>query len=137
MILVTDGAPNVTLGGACDDDPNLWPDGGAPHDCGIYYAQKAADAGIVIYTVGLGVGVDSDFLQAIADETGGQILCRRVSRLPPANSGRHHLLHDHDLLLSLRLEHGRRPEPKPGCRGRAWSTPTSSPTKTITPSPPF
>jgi hypothetical protein len=72
LILVTDGVPNVTLGGVCDDDPNLWPYGGAPHDCGIYYAQKAAEAGVAIYTVRLGVGGDVDFLQAIADATNGR-----------------------------------------------------------------
>jgi hypothetical protein len=72
MVLLTDGVPNVNPGGACDNDPNLWPNGGAPHDCGIYYAQKAAEAGVVIYTIGLGNGVDIPWLQAIAEETRGQ-----------------------------------------------------------------
>jgi len=73
MILLTDGVPNVSgPSSACDDDPNLWANGGAPHDCGIYYAQKAAEAGVVIYTIGQGNGVDIPWLQAIADETRGQ-----------------------------------------------------------------
>jgi hypothetical protein len=69
---LTDGVPNVNPGGVCDDDPNLWPNGGGPHDCGIYYAKKAAEAGVVIYTIGLGNGPDIPWLQAIAEETKGQ-----------------------------------------------------------------
>lgn len=57
----------------CDDDPNLWPDGGTAYDCGIYYAQKAAELGVAIYPLGLGVGADMQFLGAIAQETGGQV----------------------------------------------------------------
>jgi hypothetical protein len=72
MVLLTDGVPNVNPGGVCDDDPNLWPNGGGPHDCGIYYAKKAAEAGVVIYTIGLGNGPDIPWLQAIAEETKGQ-----------------------------------------------------------------
>jgi uncharacterized repeat protein (TIGR01451 family) len=72
MILLTDGVPNASPGGGCDDDPDLWPDGGAAHDCGIYYAQKAGEAGVVIYVISLGNGVDIPWLQAIADETKGQ-----------------------------------------------------------------
>ncbi len=74
MVLLTDGVPNVTPGNPtpCDDDPNLWANGGSPHDCGIYYAQKAAEAGVVIYAIGLGNGVDIPWLEAIADETRGQ-----------------------------------------------------------------
>jgi hypothetical protein len=72
MVLLTDGVPNVNPGGACDNDPNLWPNGGGAHDCGIYYAQKAAEAGVVIYTIGLGNGVDIPWLQAIAEETRGE-----------------------------------------------------------------
>jgi hypothetical protein len=72
MILVTDGVPNVSLGGVCDDDPSLWANGGAPHDCGIYYAKKAAEAGVVIYPIGLGNGPDIPWLQEIANITRGQ-----------------------------------------------------------------
>jgi uncharacterized repeat protein (TIGR01451 family) len=72
MILLTDGVPNVSPGGVCDDDPDLWPNGGAPHDCSIYYAQEAAGRGVPMYVIGLGPGVDSEFLQALAVETGGE-----------------------------------------------------------------
>jgi Flp pilus assembly protein TadG len=72
IILLTDGVPNVSLGGVCDDDPTLWANGGAPHDCGIYYAKKAAEAGVVIYPIGLGNGPDIPWLQEIAKITRGQ-----------------------------------------------------------------
>ncbi len=74
MVLLTDGVPNVSPPNPtdCDNDSNLWANGGAPHDCGIYYAKKAAEAGVVIYTIGQGAGVDIPWLQAIANETKGQ-----------------------------------------------------------------
>jgi hypothetical protein len=72
IVLLTDGVPNVNPGGDCDNDPNLWPNGGGAHDCGIYYAKKAAEAGVVIYTIGLGNGADIPWLQAIAETTKGQ-----------------------------------------------------------------
>jgi uncharacterized repeat protein (TIGR01451 family) len=73
LIFLTDGVPNVTPAPTygCDVDPNLWPNGDAAYDCSLYYAQKAAEAGVVIYPIGLGPGVDSQFLQAVATETGG------------------------------------------------------------------
>ncbi|MBC8254475.1 MAG: VWA domain-containing protein [Ardenticatenia bacterium] len=72
MILLTDGSPNCNPGGACDDDPSLWPFNNDPDfDCVMYYAQKARQAGTVIYAIGLGNGVEPELLQAVADETQG------------------------------------------------------------------
>jgi Flp pilus assembly protein TadG len=72
MILLTDGSPNDNPGGACDDDPSLWPYNNDPDfDCVMYYARKARQTGTVIYTIGLGNGVIPELLQAVADETQG------------------------------------------------------------------
>jgi hypothetical protein len=71
IVLMTDGQANVSPGGACDDDPSLWPEGGAPKDCVIYYANQAQDQNIVVYTIGLGDSADHDLLRAVADRTGG------------------------------------------------------------------
>ena len=38
----------------------------------MYYAQIAADNGIIVYTIGLGAGADPLLLQAVADLTHGQ-----------------------------------------------------------------
>ncbi|MCS7260058.1 MAG: VWA domain-containing protein [Anaerolineae bacterium] len=72
MILLTDGSPNDNPGGACDDDPSLWPYNNDPDfDCVMYYARKARQTGTVVYTIGLGNGVIPELLQAVADETQG------------------------------------------------------------------
>jgi hypothetical protein len=72
MILLTDGSPNAKPGGACDDDPNLWPyNSDATFDCVMYYAKKAHQSNTVIYTIGLGNGVIPELLKAVADETNG------------------------------------------------------------------
>ncbi len=72
MILLTDGSPNDNPGGACDDDPSLWPYNNDPDfDCVMYYAKKARQTGTVIYTIGLGNGVIPELLQAVAEETQG------------------------------------------------------------------
>ncbi len=72
MILLTDGSPNANPGGACDDDPSLWPYNSDPDfDCVIYYAKKARQTGTVIYPIGLGNGVEPELLQAVAEETQG------------------------------------------------------------------
>ena len=69
IILMTDGVPNVSPGGpSCGD---LYPNGGTPYDCVIYYAQQARNNGIIVYTIGLGDGVDEVLLTEVADTTGG------------------------------------------------------------------
>jgi hypothetical protein len=37
----------------------------------MYYAQKARQAGTVVYAIGLGNGVEPELLQAVAEETQG------------------------------------------------------------------
>jgi Flp pilus assembly protein TadG len=72
MILLTDGSPNANPGGACDDDPSLWPyNSDKDFDCVMYYARKARQTGTVIFPIGLGNGVEPELLQAVADETQG------------------------------------------------------------------
>jgi Mg-chelatase subunit ChlD len=72
MILLTDGSPNANPGGVCDDDPTLWRYNNDPsYDCVVYYALKARTAGVTIYTIGLGNGVNPDLLERVAEETGG------------------------------------------------------------------
>jgi hypothetical protein len=73
MILMTDGQANGRSGteSACED-PDLYPnDDDLDNDCAVYYAQKARDNGVAIYTIGLGSGHDKDLLRYIADLTGG------------------------------------------------------------------
>jgi len=72
IVLMTDGQANVTPSNSpCDDDPDLWPEGGSPKDCVIYFANQARDSNIVVYTIGLGDSADHDLLRAVADRTGG------------------------------------------------------------------
>jgi len=74
LILLNDGTPNITPDPTygCDSDPNLWTNGGPPHDCGIYYAQKAAEAGVAIYSIGHEPRPRHPWLQEIARITRGQ-----------------------------------------------------------------
>jgi Mg-chelatase subunit ChlD len=72
MVLLTDGSPNCNPGGACDDDPSLWPFNNDPDfDCVMYYAHKARLAGTVVYVICLGNCVEPELLQAVAEETQG------------------------------------------------------------------
>ena len=74
MVLMTDGEANTYSGcdAACDDDPSLWPnDNERAKDCVVYYAYKARDNAIVIYTIGLGWGADRELMEHVADTTGG------------------------------------------------------------------
>lgn len=72
VILMTDGSPNANPGGACTSDPTLWPYNNDPDfDCVMYYAKKARQVGALVYTIGLGNGVEPELLQAVADETQG------------------------------------------------------------------
>ncbi len=72
MILMTDGEANKRSGcdAACDDE-DLWPDGSADKDCVVYYARKARDNAIVIYTISLGWSADRELMEYTAELTGG------------------------------------------------------------------
>ena len=67
IILLTDGVPTANPG-YC---PDLWPDGGRDYDCAVYYAEKAREQGIILYTIGLGQAVDEPLLIHMADVANG------------------------------------------------------------------
>ena len=82
MIVMTDGVANrYPSGTGCEADPTLFqpdlalPDGDTinrARDCAIYYAQKAANENIIIYTIGLGNGVDVQLMEQVAEIGRGQ-----------------------------------------------------------------
>jgi len=87
MILMTDGVANVYPAGCSNEDlftPNLSTSTGNTNtdtnndnlnrarDCVIYYAQKAAKENIILYTIGLGNGVDVGILEKAAEVGKGQ-----------------------------------------------------------------
>ena len=48
--------------------------GDPDYDCALYFAREAVNAGVIVYTIGIGPGVNSDLLTAIAtgiDPNGG------------------------------------------------------------------
>lgn len=83
MVLMTDGQANAvpneipsSYGNCYSDD--LWPDvpGESTNqrrarECVIWFALKARDQGIVVYTIGLGAQADNELLAHAADLTGG------------------------------------------------------------------
>lgn len=60
VILLTDGLPNVSANGS------------NPTEYAEEKAEEAAEAGITIYTIGVGSGVDSAFLQQLAQKGRGE-----------------------------------------------------------------
>ncbi len=71
MIVMTDGVANQTHNSTCDDVDLYTPNGpnadeNRAQDCAMFYAQIAAQNNITIYTIGLGNGVDTRFLETIA-----------------------------------------------------------------------
>jgi hypothetical protein len=50
---------------------SLWNGLLSPNDenfeCAVYFGKQAADSGVIIYTIGIGAGVNPDFLTAIAE----------------------------------------------------------------------
>ncbi len=71
IILLTDGSPNREPSSDVCDNNNLWNGdvaaGDDDYDCSIYYAREAANNGVIVYSIGLGAGVNPDFLTAIAE----------------------------------------------------------------------
>lgn len=75
LILLTDGEPNtVNWGGGCTTgNAPTWPDANdAYHRCPLYFAQQAAQNGVIVYTIALGYGVDRDWLKQVAELGNGQ-----------------------------------------------------------------
>lgn len=74
MILLTDGRANTysNCDSACDDDPDLWPNDDEPaKDCAMWYAHRARNQNIVIYTITLGYTADQELMKEIANVTKG------------------------------------------------------------------
>ena len=94
MILLTDGQANFYPGMVYDEkiispfpdgyancySDDLWPDQSdedesenerLARECVVWFAHKARDRGVVIYTIGLGAQADNDLLEHVADITGG------------------------------------------------------------------
>lgn len=78
MILMTDGEANTYSGvdSACYAQ-DYWPGATGDtsydraKDCVVYYARQARNNGIVIYTITLGAGADTEVMQYVAELTGG------------------------------------------------------------------
>lgn len=91
IVLLTDGEPNDNYPGdmrdsgsaaECNVVPSPLPYEGFPttangattnriqnFNCIMHYTKIASDNGILVYTIGLGVGADKDLLNAISDQT--------------------------------------------------------------------
>lgn len=75
MILMTDGMPNSTsYGSGCtSSSAPEWPGGNnASYRCPLYYAQEAARNGVTVYVIGVGFGLDVDYLKKIAEYGNGK-----------------------------------------------------------------
>jgi uncharacterized repeat protein (TIGR01451 family) len=74
LILMTDGVPNQSTG--CSDAANNdlpWQGSvgtnSASYNCAIYYAREAARHNVRLYTIGMGPGINTDLLIAMATGT--------------------------------------------------------------------
>jgi len=73
MVVLTDGSPNENPGG-CGNDPvyNFPLENSNHYDCVIYYAGKALQNNVVVYTIGLGDGARADLLEMAAETARGE-----------------------------------------------------------------
>jgi hypothetical protein len=74
LVLMTDGSPNTNTGASCPSTfiwRGVYGGGGSnnAYDCSMYYASQAADNNVVVYTIGIGAGVNRELLEAIATGT--------------------------------------------------------------------
>ena len=54
-------------------DAGIWPqNNNAAHRCPLWFAKKASDRGVTIYVIGLGNGVNKEYLSEVAKRGGGQ-----------------------------------------------------------------
>jgi uncharacterized repeat protein (TIGR01451 family) len=78
MVVLTDGSPNENPQSekhvSCANDPvyNFPYENDPNYNCVIYYAGKALENNVIVYTIGLGVGARADLLQMAADTAHGQ-----------------------------------------------------------------
>jgi hypothetical protein len=76
LILLTDGTPDENPGGCAPSEgrPDFWDGLAGPDDdnyeCAMYYAWQAAQNDVRVYAIGLGEGVNTNLLHAIATGTG-------------------------------------------------------------------
>lgn len=72
LILMTDGSPNLSV--SCPGS-YVWRGqfagggGNNDYDCAMYFASQAADNNVVLYTIGIGSGVNVELLTAMATGT--------------------------------------------------------------------
>ena len=73
MVVLTDGSPNQNPGG-CGNDPvyNFPLENDDDYDCVLYYADRARQANVTLYTIGLGDGARADLLEMAADTGNGR-----------------------------------------------------------------
>jgi hypothetical protein len=78
MVVLTDGSPNENPQSekhvSCANDPvyNFPYENDPNYNCVIYYAGKALENNVIVYTIGLGEGARADLLQMAADTARGQ-----------------------------------------------------------------
>jgi hypothetical protein len=78
MVVLTDGSPNNNpqseKGINCSNDPvyNFPFENDPDYDCVIYYAGKALQSNVIVYTIGLGDGAREDLLGMAADTARGR-----------------------------------------------------------------
>jgi hypothetical protein len=73
MVVLTDGSPNQNPGG-CGNDPvyNFPLENDDDYDCVIYYAGKAVQNNVIVYTIGLGDGARAELLEMAAETARGK-----------------------------------------------------------------
>jgi hypothetical protein len=74
LVLMTDGSPNTNSNASCPGS-YIWRGqfagggGNNAYDCAMFYASQAADNNVVVYTIGIGSGVNRELLTAMATGT--------------------------------------------------------------------
>ena len=80
MVVMTDGIPNAAPGGICRTAGPFW-DGTIDtaqngtqegYDCPLYFADQARRNGVSLFVIGIGFGIDPDYLGRIAEVGGGE-----------------------------------------------------------------
>jgi hypothetical protein len=73
MVVLTDGSPNQNPGGCANDPLYSFPDeNDDDFDCVVYYAAKALQNNVTLYTIGLGEGARKDLLEYAAETARGR-----------------------------------------------------------------
>jgi len=72
MVVLTDGSPNSNPGGGCASGPQFPNENDDDYDCVLYYADKARQSNVTLYTIGLGDGARADLLEMAAETGNGR-----------------------------------------------------------------